>query len=80
MSLPDTFSETHCNIPMRPVHPSFLGLLPLTFAKNDLSQVVHAFAGSTIKGTRSGILARTKAFSCEAEILDEVRGVTKHNS
>ena len=75
MSLHDTFSarETHCHIPMHPVHPSFCGHYPPTFAKNDLSQVVHAFAGSTIKGTLSGIFARTKAFSCELEIPVEVR-------
>lgn len=51
----------------------FLGEMPLTFARNALSQVVHAFAGSTIKGTRSGIFASTRAFSCEAEVLGEVR-------
>lgn len=38
--------------------------VPLTFARKDLSQAVQAFAGSTMKGTRLGPLANTRAFSC----------------
>ena len=54
-----------------------LGHVPLTFARNDLSQVVQAFAGSTIKGTRSGMFASTRAFSCKTEVLNEVRVATE---
>lgn len=50
--------------------PYFISPPPLTpqhtrtFAKNDFNQAVHALAGSTMNGTRPGLFANTRAFSC----------------